>query len=461
MAFLLKNSEDVRKIFKGTKKPIFYIANNSDKGVGLEKIIPNYHIVCIDYFDEVEYLKKSGINVFCLEKQKNKQNIIFRNSGLLMKEKEVVDYIKNNGGEKANVLVFKPSTMIEKACRKNNWKLFNNLYQDSEKFENKLNFYKIARSLGLLIPRTEILNVDKIPYESLRKNYGNFVIQLGRGFAGSTTSIIKNEENYLKFKKGNKSDQVKVSEFINGLPLTVNACATKFGTVIGAPCYQITGEKICTNSSGTTCGNDWEIFNKKLKVTYRSIAEITRSVGDYLSTAGYKGVFGLDLIFEPVTGKIYLIECNPRLVASMPMATKLEIQAGKIPLLALHILEFLGADYEIKDLELENQGNAISGAQLVLRNTEGKKCVATGNLRSGVYEFKNNKIVFLREGYSIDDIKNKEEFIVLAVSKNSIVISESECAKIRSLDSLLDDEYKLKSWVNIAAREIYTSLKLR
>ncbi len=461
MAFLLDNIEDVRKIFKEINKPIFYVANNSDKGVGLEKIIPDYHIVCIDYFDEVEYLKKAGVNVFCLEKQRNKQNIIFRNSGLLMKEKEVIDYIKDNGGEKANVLVFKPGSMIEKACRRNKWRLLNNLYQDSEKFENKLIFYKIARSLGLLIPRTEILNIDKIAYESLKKNYGGFVIQLGKGFAGSTTFIIKNEEDYLKFKKRNKSDQVKISEFINGHPLTINACATRFGTVIGAPCYQITGEKVCTNSPGTTCGNDWEIFNKKLKVTYKSIAEITRSVGNYLSGKGYKGIFGLDLIFEPVTGKIYLIECNPRLVASIPMAAKLEIQAGKIPLLALHILEFLGADYEINNLELENRGNAINGAQLVLRNIEGKKCVATGNLKSGIYEFKNNKIVFLREGYSIDDLKNKEEFVILAVSKNSLVISESECAKIRSRGSLLNDEYKIKDWVSAAAREIYANLKLK
>ena len=332
MAFLLNDMEDVKKIFKEIKDPIFYVANNSDKGVGLEKIIANYHIVCIDYFDEVEYLRKAGINVFCLEKQKNKQNIIFRNTGLLMKEKEVIDYIEQNSGKKANILIFKPSLMIEKACRKNNWRLLNNPYHDSEKFENKLNFYKIARSLGLLIPRTEELAIDKITYSDLKKNYSDFVIQLGKGFAGITTFFIKSEEDYLRFKKRNKSSVVKVSEFIRGLPLTINACVTKHGIVIGAPCYQITGESICTNSPSTTCGNDWKIYNEKLKITYLSIAEITKKVGEYLKANGYKGIFGLDLIFEPVTGKIYLIECNPRLIASIPAATKLEIAAGKIPL---------------------------------------------------------------------------------------------------------------------------------
>ena len=126
----------------------------------------------------------------------------------------------------------------------------------------------------------------------------------------------------------------------------------------------------------------------------------------------------------------------------------------------MHILEFLDIDYKIKNLEFAGQGSAMGGAQLVLRNIENRKCVATGGFKSGIYRIKDKKTLFVRGGYSIDDIKDENEFVVLAVSKNSIVVSESECAKIRTKGSLLDAEYKLKDWAVIAAKEIYVNLKL-
>lgn len=491
MAYSVNNLDDIKQIFKDLKTPIFYVTNSADHGVGLEKIIPNYHIICIDHDDEADYLEKAGTKVFCLEKERNEKNIILRSSTLLLRQKEVVDYIDKNSsaGEEAKpaILLFKPSLSVEKVAEAHGWRILNNSAVLSREIEDKLNFSFITKSLHIKTPEIEILDLARISYWELKKYYDHFVVQFKSGSAGSSTFFIKSKKDYLEiFNKyvgvnaKEKSFFVKVAKFVKGATVTVNACVA-FGEVYtGEPCYQITGEKACTNSESTTCGNDWTVLSLSRDVMIK-ISEISEAVGQYLKSRGYKGIFGLDFIIGEQDNEVFLIEINPRLVASVPFYAKLEIGNSGIPILALHILEFLGIDYKIQDsgrksvitlesmiaaADGEKNKNAgkkskISGARLVIRNKERKNCVIGGELKSGVYSFEKNKLVYIKPGYSPDDIKSSREIVIIAVSPGRIVKHETEIAQIQSLAPLVSKNFALSETTEALAREIYKKLKLK
>jgi len=472
MAYSVNNLDDIKKIFEDIKTPIFYVANVADRGVGLENIIPNYHIICIDHDDEVDYLEKAGAKVFCLEKEFGKKNVIFRNSAVLLGQEPVKKYIKENTppGMQAAVVVFKPSLAAEKIARENNWKILNNSAILSKEIEDKFNFIFIGKSLHIRIPDAETIDFGRLSYWELKKYYDYFVVQLKSGYAGSSTFFIRSNDDYVKLmntffhdSSGKKTITVKVSKYIHGIPATVDACVAADEIYVGKPCLQITGEELCTNNLGTTCGNDWGVLPASAKVS-GEINDIGKKVGQYLSRKGYKGIFGLDFIISEKNSDVYLIEINPRFVASIPFYTKMEIKNSVLPMMALHFLEFLGVKYSIDFLakELFDQNiPVISGSQLVLRNKEGKICTPTGEIKSGVYRFDRGKLIFLRPGYSPLDLNLPNEFIILAAAKGRKVKPENEVARIESMASLAGKNYHLAPETELIVREVYKKIKLK
>lgn len=466
-AVKINNAEDIKNIFKDIKTPIFYIANSADHGVGLEKIIPNFHIICIDHDDEADYLAKQGIKIFCLEKENGKKNVIFRNSALLLREPKVLEYIKKNSSESLPpaIIFFKPSAAAEKIASFRHWRILNNGAELTAELEDKLNFPFIARFLNIKIPDVEILDLSRISYWELKKYYDHFVVQFKKGFAGNSTFFVQSKDDYMEFmekyfpKEGAvRAIPVKVSKFIKGAPVTVNACVYSGGVYVGKPCFQITGEPACTASRGATCGNDWFEFPKKAS---EKIFEIASAVGKYLAQKKYQGIFGLDLIIGELDDEVYLIEINPRLVASVPFYTKLEIKNNGVPMLALHILEFLGVKCEFQKYEGGKESLKDLGAQLVLRNIGAKARAASGDAKAGVYKFEKGILVHLREGYSIEDILCQGEFIMLTTSMGRVLKSETDAARVEFLSPLLDNRHRLSIKSNILAGEIYKKLKLK
>ncbi|PIZ55637.1 hypothetical protein COY23_04510, partial [bacterium (Candidatus Torokbacteria) CG_4_10_14_0_2_um_filter_35_8] len=77
-------------------KTIFYVAPDPLWATGLEGVLPDYKVICVDDSDVVPYLQEKGVSVFCLERELGKQNIVFRNSAKILSEEKVTHFIKNN-----------------------------------------------------------------------------------------------------------------------------------------------------------------------------------------------------------------------------------------------------------------------------------------------------------------------------------------------------------------------------
>jgi len=142
--------------------------------------------------------------------------------------------------------------------------------------------------------------------------------------------------------------------------------------VAGSISEQITGLKSATNNPNTTCGNDFTSPGNLSKKQIKKIQEIAQSTGMALYKKDYRGLFGIDVIIENKTGKLYFIEVNTHQPASISFEAKLHRQIGKMPLLAYFILDSVGEKIKPAKKDLPPIALSISAKQIIYRNKTGK-----------------------------------------------------------------------------------------
>ena len=95
--------------------------------------------------------------------------------------------------------------------------------------------------------------------------------------------------------------------------------------LLGNISYQITGLKPFTDLPFSTIGNDWALPHKYLsKKQISQYKKIATDVGLKLQKAGWKGLFGIDVVVDDKTNKLYLLEINCRQPASTTYESQLQ-----------------------------------------------------------------------------------------------------------------------------------------
>lgn len=446
---------NMKDYFSLISEPVFYVTPDPIRAIGLENVLPNFHIVCLDKNDLVDLLKERGVKIFSLEEKIGKDEKVLRNTGSLLSHPLVQDYIKNNA-ENPNILFFKPSKKVETIIKDFGWKSLGNNSELNNLFEDKISFHNFCKSCGLPVPQGEINYLNKLRWEEFTKNYGEkLVFQFGHGWAGNTTYFINKRSDFDNLISANSNREVRLTKFIEGDTYLNNACVTRERILMSAPALQITAPLGFTLNPGGTCGRVWPAANLSPE-SLEEINTITLKVGEKMREMGYRGFFGLDFIVDKNTDKVYISENNARLTASTPMYTKLELKHGKIPLLFFHILEFLEKEQPI-DLSVSGD-EEIRGSELILRNAQKETMTVTNNFPQGIYINEDGKLVKIRDGISIEDIKKPEEFFLAAVGKGREVTSENEIARLDTLDNIVDENEELVGWVKDALLSVKKQL---
>lgn len=428
------------------KEPIFYVTPDPSRAVGLEKVLPCYHIVCLDDSPLVDLLIAKGVKAFSLEAKIGKKNIILRNTGEILAHPLVQEYIEKNAGNlKPNILFFKPSKKIETICREKGYRALGNSPELNQRFEDKVSFYRLCQSWNLPHPPGEIKILKKCHYQDLSSRYGRkLVIQFGHGWAGNTTYFVRGESDFIKLQAKFPEREVRITRFIKGRTILNNACVTGEKIFISPPALQITALKGFTQNPGGTCGRQWPArLEKKIR---DKIEEYSQIIGEKMRDSGYRGYFGLDFLVEEGTDKVYISENNARLTASVPLYTKMELKARQTPLLLYHILEYMKKVYPQDD----SQEEEMIGAELIIRNNTTASVKVRRDFPPGIYSYKHQHLTFLREGYSLEDIVEKGEFFILAASGGRIITPENEIARLDSLEEILDEKGQVKTFAKRA-----------
>ena len=475
---MISNSKTTQKFLNSTLNPcdFFYVVTFPKDALAIENIFP-YNIVCFDNHPIVDLISATKINIFSLDRMA-KDYPKRRSTSVLLKHPQTVKWI-NSISQNPHIIVFKPSPSLEAICRQNNWKLIANPAKLNRQIENKINFTKIIDKLSLPQPKYIIKKLNEINFNTIFKELGNgFFLQFPRGFAGSSTFQIKSEKELSQIQSEYLNYPTKFSAKIDGPTYTLNACVTKnHQTIIQKPFFQITNILKLNPSPGGTCGNIYSHQsclpeNKYLKPWEQNLSKIesrsflnspdnfnqinlsiindAKIFGNYLSSLGYQGIFGLDFVIDQNTGKYYFIECNPRLTASIPMISKLQTKNNEIPLLAIHLLELAHQSYSLSENAITKISlNPNIGSQIIFRNTTSNPITPPIILETGIYTLnqipKNiyelqeivsqhpSNLVFLRPGKDILDIKNKQEFLILAEPSDKLISPNIEYLRIQSL----------------------------
>ena len=182
-------------------------------------------------------------------------------------------------------------------------------------FDNKLVSKNIFKRLGLQTPKAKAFHFSEIALAHAIETLGTpLVVRKLFSSTGAGTFLISDITHayeQLLFLGIQPGETLVVEQFAEGIPININACIVGDEIYVYAPSIQLIGIAECTELPFGFCGNDYiQAQTLPSSVLQESVRQ-TRLVGAQLNRAGYKGIFGIDLIVTS-QGTVMPCEINPR-----------------------------------------------------------------------------------------------------------------------------------------------------
>ena len=402
-------------------KNIIYVTRDIERATGFDLSNPNYYII-------------SNSSTFAKQIAKDKNNIL-----LIEAEKQIDTWELLEKTESKNfinkiidpqILVFKPTTQIEKICAENNWKLLNPSATLANKVEQKISSVNWLDEDSKYFPDAKINTCENIEFKNEK-----FILQFNQSHTGSGTMIIESKKQLDEIKNKFPKRDCKTSRFVEGILLTNNNIVTDKEIILGNISYQITGLEPFTKNKFATIGNDWGLAHKLLNENLlKQYQEIVEAIGKRLRTENWRGLFGVDIIWETKTNKLYLIEINARQPASTTFESQLQMQNKKseneITTFECHLLAVTGESLENKKLIA-----ITDGAQIILRKSQEN------------IDTENIKLKLEKENFNVIKYDNeKENSDLLRIQSKTSIMKEHE--KFNENGLKITNNVTMEQWDN-------------
>ncbi len=450
---------------KLSKKPLIFASKDIYKSCGLSNVLSNFYNLS---YPSKLYDSKIKNTLSAL------WNKHFTNTKDLIIYSDIISKLQLYF-EKGYVLkFFNFSLEEEKFLSNNKIKVFNNSKQISQNFESKINLPRVVKDYDIKIPDYIIHKAsDDIndTYAILNKKFKtNELLVFQKEFFHTGLGTASGyKDDIFKMTGFMNNTYVKISRFIAGIQLTVNAVIYKKQVIVGAPQIQInTNDKNIAPSPYITIGNDFGVAYKLLIKDNKlsSFQNFVKKVGSMLVAHNFKGIFGIDCIYDG--NDFWLIEINARHTANVDFETHLSLQHDVIPLELIDLCEWLEIDFDVKKI-----GDIVlTGSQIKLRNTTSSELQINKSLQSGIYKmsgdrpsfnvFNNNDsyVIFVDEDKDISfEFLTEEIFIYKSNNQGILILTHDqvekklpymdEMSRIQSLNDLTyikNDKLYIKPW---------------
>jgi len=210
------------------------------------------------------------------------------------------------------VLLFKNTLSFERMIAEHGWTLLNPSARLSNTVEEKISQITWLGELNSYLPPTHISLCKDLLWSG-----ESYIVQFNHAHSGEGTLLISSSDDVTSLQDKFPERPVRVTQYVDGEMFTVNAVVHSSGIMVSSPSYQITGITPFTDGAFTTIGNDWGYADTTLNAEQKQyIKTLATEIGAKLQRDGWKGLFGLDIMRETSTGKMYLIEINARQPAS-------------------------------------------------------------------------------------------------------------------------------------------------
>jgi hypothetical protein len=396
--------------------------------LGLERLLPETVLFCVQRSGAVERLRQRGVEVFCLSEHVSDPRVAYMSAVDIFEHPSARAFCAGLGG--FTVIAIRPNARLAGAIEAAGGRSLGSPHSldTGRRFENKLAFVDIARKAGVPTPRWEIVAAHNGgSLDQLSRRLGpRLVVQAPRGNAGQRTWFVDSQASLDAIRAAEGDRPLRVAELVEGMPFTANGVAGPGGEVVAAEaCRQVTGVEWLTPMALGSSGN---AYGEPLLAPHAvATAAAVSALGSALVEAGYSGMFGVDFVLGP-QGPV-VIETNPRLVASVPLASQLEISAGRVPLLLSHLLAGLEAA-QAASVDGDAAPPLAGASQVMVRRLPGDPG-ARPEMATGVYSVAAGRApVFLREGVYVDDLAGEDEALILARDATEPVSPGKEYARI-------------------------------
>jgi hypothetical protein len=348
-------------------KPITYITRDLERAIGMDPSA-DYTIVA----NKTPYAEKYASRF-------PEGSVILVNGTTedgVLGTRELMDHplVKDKLAARPNdILVFKNTARVEEAATKNGLRLLNPKALLSETVENKMSQIEWLGELGKKYLPHHII----MPAKNLAWMGEPFIVQWAHGHTGGGTLLINSEAQLKEIQQKFPYRVTRRTTYIHGPSFTVNAIVAADKILVGNISYQITGIAPFTDNQFSTVGNDWGATHSLLNaVEVEFIETMASDIGKKLNIAGWRGLYGVDIIRDDTTGTIHLIEINARQPASTSFESYLQNEnrlAGVkgITTFEAHLKALLGEKIDEPLIPIND------GAQIVQRVTKNVKAVST------------------------------------------------------------------------------------
>lgn len=417
---MVSDISDLLLLFHRNERPIYFISATNFNLLGLDRWTNRFkYINYIDCFDG------RHPNVFVPPEMPHAEFTSIEDiNNYLLQHKDVIDHIEKRGGKPVAVfLMFDEET--EAICKELGIEIWFPPAKLRQKCDNKMETVRIGNKAGVPSVPNALSKVESWSHlRQIADEHGlgdHLVVQSAFGDSGHTTFFISNEDDFNRHADEIVNDpEVKIMRRINCRGATLEACATRSGTLVGPLLTEVVGDPELTPYRGGWCGNEVfaGAFTDKVRTTARDMAF---RFGNQLMKEGYRGYFDLDFLIDNDTGDVYLGELNPRICGASPMTNHAAFAYADAPLFLFHLLEFSGIDFEL-DVDAINKRWAReeyidSWSQLVIKYTHEQVDIITHAPASGIYRMADDgSVSYSRFDTNRKAIDSEREAFFLRIS---------------------------------------------
>lgn len=427
------------------------IAINPFDRFGPQDFLNKYAIIANNHYSWIPEINTPEFSIHSIKSIN--PNLNYKNYSTMIQSSEFLKLLGDI--ENPALLPYKPSMEMEKFVYRNGNKYLCNSFKLSAMIENKQSFRELFSNIDINLPEYEIVPFTKYNLQQIldiyRRKFIRFVIQEPGSSGGKGTYIIKEENDYKDFVNRidhKYSGNLVVSRYISGEVSSIQACIIGNQVLSTGLQTQIISDPALLNrklsGSGQFCGGEFGYREYKLE-TITQAQKIVQEIGLKLKSIGYRGIFGIDIIID-ADGNIYTIEVNARLTGLTPIITQLQLAYNESTLLEQHIRSFYGLESNLEISREELFQKNRKGGYFFLFNKLSHPIMIRRNVKPGIYEYSNSKLVFIKRSFSLKNIENQNQFLIPDYPDSGTEInSQSRVFRILTKNRVLDDNNRISN----------------
>jgi biotin carboxylase len=420
----LKGLSDIYRFFRENTAPIYFVSPTAYNILGVDDWVSSFRYVC--YFDSFD---GADDHIFVPTHAGPREFETFESvNTYLLGHKEVIDRIRFGGPTTAGVentegpayvlfVMFDEET--ERLAKELGLTIALPPRELRERIDSKIETTRLGNDAGVASAPNVLARAST--YEELLRIAADsglgsrLVVQLPYGDSGRTTFFINDQSGWDEHGEHLVDEDLKIMKNIRHLPGTIEACATRHGTLVGPVQVDLTGFEELTPYQGGWCGNDCAPIS--LSGNQEQIRQMASRLGERLYAEGYRGVFCMDYLIDLDDDTVYLGEINPRISGASPLTNLITSRYGGVPLFLFHLLEFMDVDWECDIDAIQSRWREFDRwSQLVLKQTTDEVEIITEAPASGLWRMREDgSIHFVRMETDWHNVTGGDEAFYLRV----------------------------------------------